>query len=124
MDVAARIDGLTELLEKERTVGARTEGALTEHLYTVGEQVAADTRGRYLDYSVDGAHTIQAKVFVSGLWVVQTRRKSRNILRRRPDFGPLMMRKAFLPAARNNEDRILLAASLAVEEVKTAYWDR
>lgn len=117
-----RVTGLAGLLEKERTVGAKTEGLLTEHLRTLGDDIAEDVATRYIDYSVAGAQGVQAKVFTSGLWVVQTIRKSRAVLRRRPDFGPLMMRKAFLPAAHDNEAKALLAASLAVEEA-AAYWN-
>lgn len=122
MDVEARIVGLTALLEKERTVGAKTEGLLTERLEAVGDVVRDDTRHRYIDYSERGAAGVQTKVFTSGLWVVQTIRKSRNILMRRPNFGPLMMRKAFLPAVREHEDTVLAAAEAAVQEAK-AYWE-
>jgi hypothetical protein len=33
-----------------------------------------------------------------------------------------MMRKAFVPAAHDNEDRVLLAAQLATQEA-AAYWN-
>jgi hypothetical protein len=116
------IVGLAGLLEKERTAGAKTEGLLTERLLEVGDQVADDVRHRYIDYSAAGANGVEAKVFTSGLWVVQTIRKSRSPLRRRPNFGPLMMRKAFLPAAHDNEAAATAAATAAVAEV-TAYWN-
>ena len=122
MNIEARIVGLTALLEKERTVGAKTQGLLTSRLEAVGDVVRDDTRHRYVDYSARGAEGVQTKVLTSGLWVVQTIRKSRNILMRRPNFGPLMMRKAFLPAAREHEDTVLTAASAAVKEA-TAYWN-
>lgn len=123
MNVEARIVGLAELLEKERTFGARTQGILTERLLALGGTVASDVSGRYIDYSPAGAHGVKAKVFTSGLWVVQTIRKSRNPLRQRPNFGPLMMRKAFLPAVRDNEGNVLEAATAAVEEARTRYWE-
>lgn len=118
-----RIVGLTELLEKERTVGAKTEGLLTEKLRQVGETVAVGTRTLYGPYSSRGAAGVTTKVLVSGVWVVQTIRKSRNTLRRRPNFGPLMMRKAFLPAAYDNQQAVLAAAQQAVDEVAATYWN-
>lgn len=70
MDAGLKLVGLTQLLEKERTVGAKTEGLLTEKLREVGDEVARDTSGRYQGYSPMGASGVQAKVFTSGVWVV------------------------------------------------------
>lgn len=124
MDVTVHVAGLPALLAKERTFGAHTDGILTDHLLEVGRKVAIDVSERYIDYSPDGAAHVQEKVFAStGLWVVQTLRKSANVMRRRPNFGPLMMRKAFLPAAADNEAGVLLAADLAVQEATALYWD-
>lgn len=123
IDVTYRIGGLLQLLEAERVVGAKTEGILTEHLRTLGKDVAESARSRYLSYSVDGAYGVQPKVFTSGLWVVQTKKKSRDVQKQRPTFGPLMMRKAFLPAARENEPRAAIAGRLAVEEAADLYWN-
>ena len=124
MDVGVRVVGLLALLAKEQTFGARTDGILTDHLLEIGRKVAIDVSDRYIDYSPDGAAHVQEKVFAgTGLWVVQTLRKSRNVMRRRPTFGPLMMRKAFLPAAADNQAGVLLAADLAVQEATALYWD-
>lgn len=123
IDVGVRIDGLAELLFKEKTVGAKTEGFLTERLLEVGADVARDVATRYEPYSLKGAAGVQERVFTSGLWVVQTIRKSRNVLRQRPGFGPLMMEKAFGPAAADNESNVLLAGEQAVEEARLLYWE-
>lgn len=123
MSVTIKIDGLTHLLAAERTIGAKTEGILTTHLKTAGDAIARDVQTRYQPYSVRGGLGVQAKVFTSGLWVVQTIRRSRNPLRERPNFGGLMMLRSFLPAARDNEGRILLAAELSVQEVERTYWN-
>lgn len=123
MDATFRIKGLLELLEAERTVGAKVEGELATALQGVGEIVARETRQKYQPYSTVGADGVQTKVFVSGVYVVQTLRKSRNVLRRRSNFGPLMMRKAFLPALRNNENRVAEATAAAVEQAKIRYWE-
>lgn len=122
MEVGYRIEGLTELLEAERTVGAKTEGILTEHLLQVGGVIAEDARTRYQPFSSRGGAGVQAKVFTSGLWVLQTLRKSRDPRRQRPNFGPLMMRRAFLPALRDNSTRAVAAARAAVEEAARVYW--
>ena len=119
-----RIVGLEQLLEVERTFGAKTEGILTKHLMNLGEHVAEDIRDVYDNYSVEGAYGVMPKVFVSGLYVVQTMSKSRNKARQRPNFGPKMFREAFIPAVEKNEDRIVIAADLAVQEARALYWDR
>jgi len=118
-----RVVGLDQLLSAEQTVGAKTQGILTDHLLRLGEDVARDIRGEYLNYSVEGAYGIVAKVFTSGLWVVQTLPKSRYVQKQRPNFGPLMMREAFIPAVDENESRIVVAADLAVAEATALYWD-
>lgn len=123
MEVTTRLQGLTELLRAEKTFGARTQGFLTEELHKVGELVAADARSRYAPYSTVGGHGVQTKVFTSGLWVVQTIKKSRDPRRQRPNFGPLMMRKAFLPAARDNESAAVTAATVAVDRARARYWE-
>lgn len=123
MDVEARIIGLAALLDKERTFGSKVEGPLTEALHKVGEKVAADVRQRYEPYSAVGAEGVQEKVLASGLWVVQTRTKSRNPKKRRPNFGPLMWDKAFGPAASDNADHVLEAAEAAVQEAAALYWN-
>lgn len=119
-----RILGLEQLLAVEKTFGAKTEGVLTTHLMRLGEHVAEDIRDVYVSYSVEGAYSIMPKVFTSGLWVVQTMPKSRRKNRQRENFGPKMFREAFLPAVDKNEDRIYLAADLAVQEARAMYWDR
>jgi hypothetical protein len=123
MDVTVRLDGLQAMLAKEKTVGAKTAGLLTEQLLKVGDLVAADVRERYQPYSAPGAAGVQEKVFTSGLWVVQTIRRTRSIPRRRDSFGSLMMRKAFGPAAIDNESRVLAAGEIAVNEARERYWD-
>jgi len=119
-----RILGLEQLLEAERTFGAKTEGILTNHLMRLGEDVASDIRDVYVNYSVEGAYSIMPKVFTSGLWVVQTMPKSRRKQRQRANFGPLMFREAFIPGVDKNENKTVLAADLAVQEARSMYWDR
>lgn len=122
--ITYRILGLEQLLEVERTFGAKTEGVLTNHLLRLGEDVAMDIRDVYMNYSVEGAYAIMPKVFTSGLWVVQTMTKSRRKQRQRPNFGPMMFREAFIPGVEKNEDKIVLVADLAVQEARAMYWDR
>lgn len=122
--VTYRIAGLDQLLQAEQTFGAKTEGILTDHLMRLGEDVALDVRNAYLPYSVEGAYGVKPKVFVSGLWVVQTLNKSKVKKRQRPNFGPMMWNEAFEPAARDNEHKIGLAADLAVAEATSLYWER
>lgn len=120
--VTVRFKDLAELLRAEQTVGAKTEGFLTRELFLVGELVAADVRRGYDPYSSQGMMGIQTKVFTSGVWVVQTLRKSRNMMRRRPNFGPFIFKKAFYPAMKNNENNVLEAANRAMVEAR-GFWE-
>lgn len=119
-----RIIGLEALLEVERTFGSKTEGILTQRLMELGEDVAEDIRTVYREYSPEGAEGVMPKVFVSGLWVVQTLAKSRRKSRQRPNFGPMMYREAFMPAVDKNENKIIMYADQAVVEARALYWDR
>ena len=123
LDTTYRIGGLTQLLAAEKTVGAKTQGVLTDHLLKIGDMVKLEVRELYGPYSIKGGQGVQEKVFTSGLWVVQTIVKSRDPAMRRPNFGPLMFRKAFAPAVQHKEEAIVLAADLAVAEVTGVYWN-
>lgn len=100
---------------------------LEKHLLAAGERVAGSTRQHYLEVNssgpdIRGAGGIRAQASTKGAFVVQTIRKSEFPSLRRPNYGPRMMRKAFLPAAWGNRGYTLAQAALAVEEAKLLYW--
>ena len=119
------MDGLLELLRAENTVGSKVDGVLSDALYQVAEQtIAPEVRSRYKSYSQAGADGVETKVFTSGVWVVQTLRKSRAMSRRRPSFGPLMMEKAFIPSVNHNRAWVVAGVKHAIGMLGALYWDK
>lgn len=100
---------------------------LERHLLVAGDHVAAGVRSRYLTVNANpderGAGGIDNQASTRGAFVVQTIRKSEFPDLRRPNYGPRMMRKAFLPAAWEAREFTLAQAALAVEEARAVYWN-
>lgn len=125
--VTVGISGLEGLVATARAFGNGAQALLEEHLLAAGERVAATTREKYLTVNssgpdVHGSSGIRAEASGRGAFVVQTIRKSEFPEMRRPNYGPRMMRKAFLPAAYQNRAYTLMQAQLAVEEARALYW--
>lgn len=112
--IEIRYEGLRELAQALRIVDAGLFEAVTAGLKEVGEVIRRDASARFVDYgsngnegraasfakAADGFQTL-VRTNTSTMAIVsvgQTRRKSRDLLRRRSNFGDLMMRHALLPA--------------------------
>lgn len=86
--------------------------------------VAKDVRRPYSEFSVKGAEGVKAKVTRPGNAVVaQTLRKTRRVDKRRPNFGPMIYKKAFLPAINDNQEKIELAVDGLLERIATRHWE-
>lgn len=124
--VTVHVTGLEGLAAAARGMANGGWAILEKHLLAAGERVATSTRTHYLDANlspdVKGAMGVRAEASARGAFVVQTIRKSEFPSLRRPNYGPRMMRKAFLPAAWENRGYTLTQAALAVEEAKALYW--
>lgn len=125
--VTVGVSGLEGLVASAKAFGDAAQALLNEHLLAAGERVAASTREYYLTVNssgpdATGAGGVRAEASARGAFVVQTIRKSEFPEMRRPNYGPRMMRKAFLPAAYQNRAYTLLQATLAVEEARALYW--
>lgn len=105
---SVRIEGLKNLQRAIEECDAELEAWLKDGLLEIGEHVADDVRKVYARYSKKGAERVKAKVMKRGnVLVAQTLSKSRQMNRRRRNFGGLMMREAFMPAAERNESYVL-----------------
>lgn len=110
---AIKVEGLRELSRAIAEVDKELDAFMRDGLFEIGEKVAKDVRAVYGQYSAPGAAGVQTKVRKAGnVLVAQTLRKSRDV-RRRANFGPLMMGRAFLPAVDRNEP----AAQAAVDDL-------
>ena len=99
-----RVEGLRQLSRTVRESDDAMNEWLRAGLEKVGERVAVDVRHSYSVYSAVGAEGVKTKVTKPGnVIVAQTLRRGRDMNRRRPNFGGLMMRKAFLPALDKHE---------------------
>jgi len=125
--VTVSVSGLEGLAAAARGMANGGWAILEKHLLAAGERVATSTRSYYLDVNksgpdIRGSTGVRAEASARGAFVVQTIRKSDFPSLRRPNYGPRMMRKAFLPAAWANRGYTLAQAALAVEEAKALYW--
>jgi len=117
-DVTVRVAGAPQLLRLIAESDAETAAWLRGELVSIAEKVAVDVRGRYAPYSQPGAAGVKPKLTGPGrLLVVQTLRKSRG-LRRRKNFGPLMMDRAFLPALDDNRELVDAEAAALLERLR------
>ena len=124
--VTVQISGLEGLAAAARAFANGAQSLLDQHLLAAGRKVAADTRRYYLEVNqrpdVKGSTGVREEASLRGAFVVQTLRKAENESLRRPNYGPRMMMKAFLPAAWENRAYTLMQAQLAVEEARALYW--
>lgn len=119
---AVQIDGLAALVAKCRATSVALETEFREGLLAVADIVAEETVSLFEGSDIDfGAKTIagvKARVLTEGTAIAQQQlRKSRNLNRRRPNFGPLQMTRGFLPAIDNKQAEIEVAADAAVQAI-------
>lgn len=119
--------GLEQMARAAAAMGTEGWAILKVRLDAAGERVAEGVRERYLSVNrrpdARGAGGIDNESSTRGAFVVQTIRKSPFPELRRPNYGPRMMRKAFLPSAWANRNYTLLQAEAALEEAKRIYWN-
>lgn len=126
--VTVKVVGLSEMAAAAAEFSAFAWERLRAHLLEAGYAVRVDVEGLYLEVNKNpdekGAGGIRNEASYAGAFVVQSIRKTSNTNLRRPNYGPRMMVKAFLPAAWANRSKTLLAAVAAVEEARATFWDR
>lgn len=124
--VTVQVSGLEGLTAAAMAMSNGSWALLEKHLLAAGQRVAEGAQSRYLTANaqpdIKGSTGIRAEASGRGAFVVQTIRKSPFPELRRPNYGPRMMRKAFLPSAWENRSYTLTQAALAIEEAKALYW--
>lgn len=102
MASSVRVKGLREVQRALRQVDKQLGNDFREELKKAGEPVAASARAKLTQWQ--GAST-NVKVHALGKGVF-VRQQAKKVTGNRGDFGSLQMRKAFIPALVENEDRI------------------
>jgi transposase InsO family protein len=98
------IPGLSELIRDLEAVDKDIPKALRERLREVGKVVARDVQRRIGQLHPPSPRTGQGvRVYVRKAGLVAVEQKEIKTTGRRPDWGPIQMRRAFLPAADANE---------------------
>jgi hypothetical protein len=115
--------GLARAAAKFTTEGyALFLGELTK----AGERVKQGVQERYLTVNqqpdVRGAGGITLRTGLRGAEVGQSIRKSEDASLRRPNYGPRMMLKAFIPALKAERTYVVVQAKAALETAKALYW--
>lgn len=90
----------SQLLRGINTLDKESKKALRDTLKQAGRAVQVDSQIRLARYAPRSAASIKTSVQVRGVRVYQARRKTTG---RRGDFGRLQMKKALVPALRDNE---------------------
>lgn len=102
-------EGLRELLQAFAITDRMLFEEMLVGLHKVGEVIRVDSRRRFVAYKADrpsflqSAESFETRVRAGGaaqaiVFVGQRRRSSRDQLKRRPNYGGLQMKHAFLPA--------------------------
>jgi hypothetical protein len=90
------------------------------------KDIEQGVKSRYLTVNATpdnrGSEGISSRVNAKGAAVFQTLRKTEFPSNRRPNYGPRMLAKAFIPAMREDRARVVANAKAALEEAKKLYW--
>ncbi len=119
--------GLRELVEKCDATSVALALELKTALLDVAEIVSRETEtllaGDDINFGGRTLAGIKSRVDSSGTaFAQQSLRKSRNLSRRRNNFGGLQMTHGFLPAIHNKSAEIEVAADRAVQSIVTRYF--
>ncbi len=110
-----RITGLKELIAVSDAAGKKTKKDVRDRLRKVAQPVLADAREKLHEYSPKSAARLGISVRRTGIVSVEQRLKKTT--GRRPDFGPLQMRKALIPALEENTVRIEMEFEKALDDI-------
>jgi hypothetical protein len=121
-----KVEGLPEF--QALVMGSMTEieTELALGMKNIANVVAARVRAKYSPYSAPGAAGVKAKLSGGQVWtgkavVAQTLAKSRTMSMRRTNFGPLMMKKAFLPALDATQEYARMEAEALLARLETRW---
>jgi hypothetical protein len=107
-DQTVRISGLPELNRAFKAVDADLPKELRKELKQVAEPVRVEAALRSQQFGARTSSGIKTVARSSGSVAVrQSRKKNADAVRRRPNFGPLLMRTALEPALTHHEAEIV-----------------
>lgn len=121
-----RTSGTTGLARASARFGTEGYALFIGELTRAGERVKQGVQGRYLTVNTRpdtrGAGGITLMPGLRGAEIGQSIRPSEDLSRRRPNYGPRMMLKAFIPALKAERGYVVEQAKAALETAKALYW--
>lgn len=122
-----RVHGTAGLTRAAQKFGEEGYALFIKNLGDAAEKIAEGVRQRYLTVNKSGpdqrgADGVVVRLNPKGAAVAQSLRKSEFPSLRRPNYGPRMLAKAFIPAMRADRADVVARAKAALEEAKNLYW--
>ncbi len=111
---ALHVSGLKQLVKACDRAGKESKSVVRAALRSTGVQVRADATTRFAKYDARSASGYRVVVRQRGVNVEQSLRKTTGL---RPDFGSLQMRRALLPALRDNEAELERQVEIALDRI-------
>ena len=110
-----RVDGLGGLVKAADAAGKETKKLVRDRLRKMAEPVLADARAKIAPYNATSAARLGISVRRVGTVAVEQRMK--RTTGAHPEYGPLQMRKALLPALDENADGIEREFEQALDDI-------
>jgi hypothetical protein len=111
---ALHVKGLRQFVKACDRAGKESKSVVRAALRSTAVGVRADASTRFAKYHAKSAYGYRVVVRQRGVNVEQSLRKTTGL---RPDFGALQMRKALLPALRDNEAELERQVELALDRI-------
>jgi len=121
-----RVHGTAGLARAARRFSEEGYALFIKDLEEGAKRIEEGVKSRYLTVNAQpdnrGAEGIDSRATEKGAAVFQTLRKAEFPSKRRPNYGPRMLARAFIPAMREDRAYVVAQAKLALEEAKKLYW--
>lgn len=104
---------IADLLRRTDAAGGNIKKYTRQALREAAEPIRANAAARFARYDFESAATFGVSVRKTGTITVEQRR--RRTTRKHPEFGVLQMRRALIPALRDNQEEVLASVNHAVD---------
>lgn len=125
--IDVRVYGTREMATAARAFGEAGYALFIEALFEAAAVVKDGVVSRYLTVNKRpdnrGASGIIHRADATGAVVIQTIRRSEDPSLRRPNYGPRMIRKAFLPSMADHAPYVVAEAEKALAEARRLFWN-
>ena len=120
------IHGVANLSRAATNYGGRGMLVFRKELASGAKRIQKGVQSRYLSVNKRpdrrGASGVRTRITPVGASVKQILQRSEDISKRRPNYGPRMMKHAFLPAMKEERGFVVAKAQEALQLAKLKYW--